>query len=527
MIDIEQKLLDTLIQNNFLTQDQVQVILEEQRNYQRKFSEICIQLGFIEPDIIAQTLAQITGIPYIDLQKVYIDWEIAQLIDLSFQKKHQAFLFSKNKDVFSLAMIDPEDLIAKDFFQQKLFQLTNHPPLLQIFHVSTHQLKEVYILAEKQKKRIQCANEPHSNFSDSHEIIKSVNEILQEAVNLNVSDIHFQPEEHIIQIRYRIDGMMHAMHSIHKNLWKNFSVRLKIMANLDIAESRRPQSGHFEAEFDNNQCDFRVSTHPTIDGENIVIRILYKNKKLLLLQQLGFNPHDSDLLLKTIQEPQGLFLICGPTGSGKTTTLYTLCANMDSNTRNIMTLEEPIEYKLENIRQTEIYPNGIMSFADGVRSILRQDPDVIFIGEIRDEDTAKIALRSAMTGHLVLSTLHANDIFRVPSRLFDLGIQPSLLSGQLLLIMSQRLVRKFCAVCHGKKCTACHHTGFQGRTVISEILPVDLEIDSLISEHANISQLTTYAKSHGFKTMYEDGIEKVEQKLTSLEELNRVLGTHH
>ena len=354
--------------------------------------------------------------------------------------------------------------------------------------------------------------------------------ILTQAVKAGASDIHFQPEDQFIRLRYRIDGLLQTEQTFHKQDWSGIAVRLKIMAGLDIAESRRPQSGRFDLRLAGHQVDFRLSTHPTLFGENIVVRLLDKDKSLLRLSELGFSQTHIDYLKKVSSLPQGMIIVSGPTGSGKTTSLYALFAEMDSRNRNIMTLEEPVEYHLPGIRQTEIKEGGIISFADGVRSILRQDPDVIFIGEIRDEATAKMALRSAMTGHLVIATVHSYDCYGVPARLVDLGLQPSLLAGHILCAVSQRLVRKICPACQaspipnefrnmdskirterpectqeylrtqesaifekqiskgaGYGCEDCHQTGYKGRSAVVEILPFDDEIDQITANGANRS----------------------------------------
>jgi general secretion pathway protein E/type IV pilus assembly protein PilB len=359
---------------------------------------------------------------------------------------------------------------------------------------------------------------------DVHDVSTLLSFLLQKAITLQASDIHFHPTEQLICVRVRVDGILRTMHECHCNIWSNLIIRIKVVANLDIAESRRPQSGHFDLTFDNKKFDFRVSIHPTIYGENVVIRILYKNKQIFSFNQLGISSKISTALLNIIKRPHGLILLCGPTGSGKTTTLYTLCSHMNTSTQNIMTLEEPVEYQFENIRQTEISPNGVVSFADGVRSILRQDPDIIFIGEIRDEETAQIALRAAMTGHLVLSTVHSNDALRAPNRLFDLGIKPALLSGQIIAVMSQRLLRRVCLACKGSMCSECDNSGFKGRIAASELLLVNDEIDSCISKQKPITDLAIVAKQNGYQTMEEDGIQKMREGLTTLDELKRIFG---
>lgn len=529
-MDLEQEIIRTLIEKKKITHDQLHVLQEEHSRTGVPISQLCVQLRIISASDMLQIRSDLTQIPYIHLSTSRIDWETVYRMDFAFQKQHHCLIFQQDGDQFSVAMTDPEDLLTRDIIQQHVAAIhahsATHSPAhstasLLIFYITHEDLAELYT---QPKHPANTLKESAAALYQTDEAPHLLDSILQEAVLENVSDIHFQPEAHLVTVRYRVDGLLRIVHSMHFNLWQRISVRLKLFAKLDIAELRRPQSGHFEKEINGQACDFRISSHPTIEGENIVVRILYKQKKIRPLPELGFDENSTHMLLRMIQEPHGLFLICGPTGSGKTTTLYTLCAHMDAITRNIMTLEEPIEYKLENVRQTEIHPNGVMRFADGVRSILRQDPDVIFIGEIRDEDTAQIALRAAMTGHLVLATLHANDAARVPSRLMDLGISPTLLSGQILLILSQRLVRSFCPHCKGEGCAACLNSGFRGRTAISELFPINPEMDQAIAEAKPVSQLRHIAHCNNWPTMYENGLQKVRAKITSLEEVHRVLG---
>ena len=505
--------MQNLVKRNILTNYQIEVVKEEQKFTNDRFDEICIKLGFIEEKKSFEILSEISGYDYFFDEKT-IKFEIFfNILDVEIQKKYDSIIFDYFENILKIAMCDPEDLLIKDQIIQKVKSKINNSVDIKFFYISKENLKNIY-------KKLSSNNS--NSFNNIEKIADSINEIFQKAIDFNASDIHFTPDKFTVCVKFRIDGVITDICNIHKSVWENFLVRLKILSNLDISESRRPQSGHFEENICGKICDFRISTHPTIFGENVAIRILQKNKHLRSLNELGFTKDTIDLLKKTIEKPSGLIIICGPTGSGKTTTLYTLCSLLDSNRLNIMTLEDPVEYQLKNIKQTEILKNGLLTFADGIKSILRQDPDVIFIGEIRDEETAKMALRAAMTGHLVFSTLHVSDVLRVPNRLYDLGVTPSLLSGQLLLLMSQRLVKKLCQKCLGKKCEYCKD-GFSGRVAISETLLIDNELDTLISEKKSINEIYKAAIKNGFKTMYNDGLQKIEGKLTTLEEITRTV----
>jgi type II secretory ATPase GspE/PulE/Tfp pilus assembly ATPase PilB-like protein len=300
------------------------------------------------------------------------------------------------------------------------------------------------------------------------------------------------------------------------------NVCLKIMAGLDIGETRRPQGGGFQRLMNGHHVDFRVATHPTVYGESIVVRILDKDKAPLSLHQLGFGDNHIQLFKKLIHQPQGIIIFSGPTGSGKTTTLYALFSEMDRDARNIVTLEQPVEYHLPGVRQTEIR-EGVISFQEGLRSVLRQDPDVIFIGEIRDEETAHMALRSAMTGHLVFATLHTNDAASVPARLVDLGLSPTLLSGNILAAVAQRLLRCVCQ-CETKGCDECSQTGYSGRVAVAEILPFDDDVNHIIAAGANVSDLRAYVYHKKIPTLKDDANNKKEKGITTQEEIHRVLG---
>ncbi|MDR3285255.1 MAG: type II/IV secretion system protein [Holosporales bacterium] len=535
LFSTEEFFQEILLNRNLVSIDQTLIVQKELKKKKNSYSsintplrldEIYIKFGFISQQAAQQILTEITGFQYIDLNELRLNKDIFRLIDEKIQKNCFSVVFDYFEQILKIAMYDPEDLSLKDVLLQSISSSNVFGPNTKItfFYANKVEILKIYknfcVFDEKNEKNYISENNADLNY---YNVVDSIDTILQEAVANNASDVHFHPEQFVVRVRQRIDGILHTDCSIHKDVWRNFLVRFKILSNLDISESRRPQSGHFEKEVNGKMCDFRVSTHPTVFGESIVIRILQKNRKILTLDQLGFEEKVVEQLKNIIKAPHGLILLCGPTGSGKTTTLYTLCSCLNSETLNVMTLEDPIESLLNGIRQTEIRENGVLSFTEGIRSILRQDPDVIFIGEIRDEDTAQIALRASLTGHLVLSTLHVNDVLHIPNRLYDLGLKPLMLSGQLLFLMSQRLARKICVNCSGKGCKQCKNSGFKGRFAITETLEINAEIDRLILEQASIQTLFETARKYGFNTMYEGGMERVKQGLTTRQEIDRLV----
>jgi len=383
-------------------------------------------------------------------------------------------------------------------------------------------------------------------------MVRLVDALLTDAVRTGASDLHFEPESFFLRLRYRIDGKMEQIRAFHKDYWSSIAVRIKIMSGMNIAETRRPQDGRIQAVILGRRVDFRVSAQPTIDGENIVMRILDEKQAILSLSKLGYSEITQKIIRKCIKRPEGVIIVTGPTGSGKTTTLYTILNMVNTIDKNIMTLENPVEYRLPLIRQSNVNADIGWDFADGVRTILRQDPDIILVGEVRDEETAITAVQASMTGHQVYTSLHTNDAFSAIPRLLQIGVKPYLLSGALICVIAQRLSRKLCEHCkeeyeisdkerrmivkvigdEGGKisklykavgCPKCRNKGYSGRVAIAEILDVDKEIDDMITKQVSKKDLYTYVLNKGFITMQEDGMNKVVQGITSIEELIRVV----
>ena len=358
--------------------------------------------------------------------------------------------------------------------------------------------------------------------ADDAPIIRLLNALLTQAARDGASDIHIEPYERHSSVRFRVDGDLREVVQPHRALHAALISRLKIMADLDIAEKRLPQDGRISLRLGQRAIDVRVSTLPSAHGERAVLRLLDKSESKLSLQGLGMEGDTLQRLQRLIAQPHGIILVTGPTGSGKTTTLYAALQQLDTQTRNILTVEDPVEYELPGVGQTQVNPRIDLTFAKALRAILRQDPDVIMIGEIRDFETAQIAIQASLTGHLVLATLHTNDAASAVTRLIDMGIEPFLLSSSLLGVLAQRLLRRLCTHCQGTGCEACHHSGYHGRTGIFELLTTDDELRALIHAQASEAELRSCAQRHGMRLMRDDGERLVGQGITSREELLRV-----
>jgi type II secretory ATPase GspE/PulE/Tfp pilus assembly ATPase PilB-like protein len=389
-----------------------------------------------------------------------------------------------------------------------------------------------------------------SDFDEySQPVVRLVDALLNDAVKRNASDIHFEPEQGFLRIRYRVDGVLRQIRSLHKNYWSAMVVRLKVMSGMNIAETRAPQDGRISLSLSGRAIDFRVSAQPTTHGENIVLRILDRQKGIVPLEELGLREHELKLLRLMMARPEGIILVTGPTGSGKTTTLYSILNQINTEGVNIMTLEDPVEYPMGMIRQTSVNEVAKLDFASGIRSMMRQDPDVILVGEIRDHDTAEMAFRAAMTGHQVYSTLHTNSAIGAIPRLQDLGVLPDIMAGNIIGVVAQRLVRCLCVHCkeayrpddemtlrilgvapiwrgeifRAKGCTDCDNTGYRGRAAIMELFTIDEEMDELIARRATGREVREAARKTGYRTLAEDAVSRVIDGLTDIAEISRVV----
>jgi general secretion pathway protein E/type IV pilus assembly protein PilB len=381
-------------------------------------------------------------------------------------------------------------------------------------------------------------------------IVRLVGALLVDAVKRGASDIHFEPEAAFLRIRYRIDGVLEQVRSLHKTYWPGVAVRLKVISGMNIAEVRAPQDGRLSLNLSGRPVDFRVSSHPTIYGENIVLRVLDREKSIISLDQMRLPRSTVARLNLMLARPEGILIITGPTGSGKTTTLYSLLSQVNVEGVNIMTLEDPVEYPVALMRQTSVGEAVKLDFANGIRSIMRQDPDIILVGEIRDKDTADMAFRAAMTGHQVFSTLHTNSALGAFPRLLDIGILPDIIAGNVIGVIAQRLVRVLCQSCkveyrpsleekhilgvppesnitlfrqHEGGCRQCNHRGFKGRTAVMELLPMDADMDELVARRATAREMRRVAVEKGFRSLADEGIERVIEGVTSIAELSRAV----
>ena len=563
------RLGERLLRAGTVTQDQIQIALHEQRSSRRRLGEILVQFGFLNDILLARALADHTGLAFIELKNVYIDPDALNRVPHTVARRCRVIPISFDGDKLHLATADPLDLSGLDeirrYFPRQVQIVQGIAPATAIEEVlETHSTSSEDFASLL--KELEGLSETTSKDADSwqHPLVRIVNRMLMDAVKDGASDIHFEPENSFIRVRIRIDGVLCQKHAFHLSHWAQLSRRLKIMAGMDISDTRSMQDGSFHMSVGGADIDFRMAIMPTVRGENIVIRILDRQRALLPLEALGYDAYALDQIKRILERPEGIVLVTGPTGSGKTTTLYAMLKKLSTVNVNIMTLEEPVEYQFEMIRQTAIQDQKGFGFADGVRGILRQAPDIIFIGEIRDDDTAKMALRAALTGHRVFSTLHCNDSFGALPRLNDLGLSSYMMSENLIGIVAQRLVRKLCPKCkrlraatseesrlfdtptikqdceraigfceaqlsldrslilaEAKGCGHCDHTGYKGRMAVVEILRITPHMDDLIAAGASRGALRAQAEREGFLSMASDGLARVLRHETSLDELRR------
>lgn len=502
------KLGQFLVDRGVLREDQVAVALREQASRYRLFGQVCVDLKFIEDRILLQHLSDFHDLPYVFLQEMLLKREIVCQLPKSLAVGCQAILMDQCEGRYTMAMVDPTDLRLVDHLEKFI-----KPDQPLLFHLACE--REIANAINLYYPR------PLETPSMESKAVGLIQEILEDAASKKVSDVHFRPENVTLTVWYRHDGILKKVRTLHKEIWESLSVRLKILSKMDIAETRRAQSGSFELNEWGRRFDCRVSFHPTIYGENVVVRLLDQQKTMKSLPELGFSPEQQNLLKQLMEMPDGLIFISGPTGAGKTTTLYALLQLMDTQTRHVMTLEDPVEYHFSHVRQTQII-SGVMEFADGIRSLLRQDPDIIFISEIRDSVTAEMAVRAALTGHLVLATIHARDNFLVLHRLKELGVFPETLTGLMRGLINQRLVRRCCSLCGAQGCLACDHSGFQGRLAVAEILPMDYDFQQLLALGGNWSDLMLWREQRGHMSLGQWAHKLVEQGMTTTHEVQRI-----
>ena len=546
-----------LLEEKVISEDQLDVAIKEQIRTQNKktIGAILVDMGVITEGALGEILNESSGITKFDIKASIIDSRLVKKVPKDFAFHNKLIPVSYSKSEVTVAMSDVFDIVSID--QVKRFfppHFSIHPVYASELDI-TQAIDQYYdyeMSIEGILKEIESGNaiadEGQLNGDYKSPMVRLVDSILTDAVHRGASDLHFEPEALFLRIRYRIDGKMVQVRSIHKDYWSSIAVRIKIISGMNITENRKPQDGRINSEILGRKIDFRVSTQPTVHGENIVMRILDEKKSILSLESLGFTTYGINLIKKLIQRPEGVVIMTGPTGSGKTTTLYTLLSFINSIDKNIMTLEDPVEYQIPLIRQSNIKSEVGMDFASGIKSILRQDPDVILVGEIRDKETAITAIQAAMTGHQVYSSLHTNDALGAIPRLMNMGVPNYLMGGALICVIAQRLARKICSHCKveepistfdrrmigekyhnikhlykGTGCEKCSNSGYKGRVVIAEILAFDRELDELVVSGSSRKDMYNYITKNGFIPMVEDGIDKVVRGITDIKELMRVI----
>jgi general secretion pathway protein E len=544
--------LRTLIDNDILNAEQAyKVIADEVRKGNLSLEMLEKEGGAINIDTILKYLSELMKVEYINLDEIDIDLRLVSRMPIQKLEKIGALPVKETDLNVTVVFKDPFDFSAQETIQRafpkKPIIVALSRPSQIAYHLNRLEMSESIkgLVNEIREEISESASATEA--SESSAILKLIEVILKSAIIGRASDIHIEPTENSCIVRSRIDGMLTESFRFDKDIYPPLSSRLKLLSNLDIAERRKPQDGRFSATIMQREFDFRVSTLPVMNGESIVMRILDKSKVMIRLEDAGMSQHNFNIFNNALKVPYGIVLVTGPTGSGKTTTLYGALNNLKSVDKKLITVEDPVEYQMALVQQVQVNTKVGLTFASALRSILRQDPDIIMIGEIRDQETLRIAVQAALTGHLVLSTLHTNDAISAITRMADMGIEPYLISGSLIAIEAQRLVRKICPYCKkpveipdhiinelqgyipdnyqfykGTGCKECQGTGYQGREMVSEVLRVNEKLSSMIAREASKAELTEEAYKQGFVSMIEDGVKKALEGHTTIEEVLRV-----
>jgi len=557
------RLGELLIKEGLIDERQLEKAISVQRQEGGRLGEIFVKLGILKEDQMVTILAKQLNIPYFSLGtgmlKPAIDQGLENILPQDFAFKNSVLPLSRTLRSLTVAMSDPLDLILIDNLRKMTSCEIN--PVIATRTDITKAIEEFYGKSTMFKEAVDASYDITSVSTpimdtesvdqelsldkliaraEEAPVVKLVDLIIRQAIDELASDIHIEPFKDKISLRYRIDGKLYEIPPPAKHLHLPIISRIKILAKLDIAEKRLPQDGAFLVRIGERPIDLRISTIPTLYGEKVVIRILDRSQVVLDIDRLGFEPKQNEIIRKAVNAPYGLVFLTGPTGSGKTTTLYAILNEIKNSTKNIITIEDPVEYKLDGINQVQIKPEIGLTFATALRSFLRQDPDIMLVGEVRDLETAQICARSALTGHLVLSTLHTNDAPSAVTRLMDIGIEYYILAPSLLLVVAQRLIRKLCLDCKeayepsqeelkniklkadliykAKGCAKCNNTGYKGRACIAEVMVVNEQIKELINQQVSFVKIREVARATGMQTLYESGIKKVEEGISSLEE---------
>jgi type IV pilus assembly protein PilB len=564
---------DFLIGLGVITADQLKKASQEQRQKGERLEQAIVRLGYAKEELALQCLADYFNLPYVDLDTYLIDEKMVKTIPEEMARRHTLMPLFKIGSTLTVAMTNPLNLLALDELRNKVktdveIAISTEKKIKKTIeqHYGATATTLENTLQHLMKGNMATPSDEPSDYKKTHDLAvkdlptgtmdeapaaRMLDLVMIQAIRDRASDIHFEPDERALRVRFRIDGYLYESLNLPKPIHPALTSRIKILAEMDIAETRLPQDGNFNVKMERRGFEIRVSTFPTIYGENVVLRILDQTSPLFKLEELGFSEETLNHFKQLIRKSSGIILVTGPTGSGKTTTLYALLNMINSKEKNIITIEDPVEYRLALIRQTQINPKAGINFATGLRSILRQDPDIIMIGEIRDLETSEIAMQAALTGHLVLSTLHTNDAPEAISRLVDIGVEPYLISSSVIGVLAQRLIRTICPDCktphqvdpnvmkdlgeemaklknpltlyRGKGCKNCKQSGYWGRSGIYELLMVNEEIKKLISERVSTQVIRDVAKkTAGLVPLRVDGLRKVLEGITTLDEVDRV-----
>ncbi len=561
-------LLDLLLNKKIIKDKDVEKIRHKQGEKDNSIQRVILEMGIIGKKEMMELLSAEVGIPYVELDGKIFDPSIVAMLPEDICRKHHMVTIGKKNEKLIVAMSNPLDVYTQDEIKIKMgFEID---PCLAFSDDISKALDSVYGITENWQQMMGEINslpvtaveddtadmDISKSVSQSHEapVISLVNLIMLRAIKEGASDIHIEPYgDKSLKVRYRLDGILHDIMSPPRGLHMAIISRIKIMSNMNIAERRLPQDGRIKVQVHGREVNFRVSTIPAVNGESAVLRILDPDQIMLDLKSIGFSQYNLDRYQELIEKPNGILLVTGPTGSGKSTTLYATLNILNSTEKKIMTIEDPVEYRLDGVNQLQAKPKIGLTFAAGLRSFLRQDPDIMLVGEIRDRETAEIAIQSALTGHLVLSTLHTNDAPSSIIRLIDMGIEPFLISSSVIGVIAQRLVRKICSYCkkevpitdeikrimnefnmkpgemhlyHGEGCPHCKETGYKGRTAIFELMVINENIRELIYNNAPLSEIRdTAIRKNGMITLKEDGLRIINQGITTMEEVVRATST--
>ncbi|MDI9479689.1 MAG: GspE/PulE family protein [Bacillota bacterium] len=552
---IQRKLLgDILLENRLLSKSQLEEALTEQKNTREKLGQVLVRRGFITEQQLLEVLEFSLGIPQVQLNQVKIDPAVVRLLPTTLIRKHYILPISVNQQRLTLGMVDPLNYEAIDDVRiltgldvlPVLVSENDMNAAIQQFAALQVDSRMEKLLGELNQQSFGVVEmDTAPDIEDDAPVIRMVNSILQQAVQVTASDIHIEPLEHDVRVRFRIDGELVEVFTLPKKSFAAIVSRIKIMGNLDISEKRIPQDGRTRMIIEGREIDFRISSLPSIHGEKMVLRILDRTHALMSLQDLGFSTVNLEKIAALIRRPHGMIVVTGPTGSGKTTTLYSILTEINVAESNIVTLEDPVEYSLVGINQVQISNKAGLTFPAGLRSILRQDPDIIMVGEMRDTETAELGVRAALTGHLFFSTLHTNSASGTIARMVNMGVENYLLSSSLIGVVSQRLIRRLCPYCkqdyqldetvarrlgmqeyvgqvfyRPQGCNRCRQAGYSGRMALHEVLVLGPQMRIAINNHVNSEdELEAIARQEGMITMREDGIGKALAGSSSLEEV--------